>query len=219
MKQLLTIVTLLIAIPACVFAIDGQVLINQAAVNAAGGFPYKITQPGSYKLSGNLVMNTSAQPNFPGMDVAILIGANNVNLDLNGFSITVNDVLGQALGHPFYAIAESGAFSQITITNGSARVTTNTNRLVLTAINMPSSLVMTFENLNLVGKAPVLDVAPPAAHLLIAGGNSLVRRVVTDGNIDLRCPSSAIDNVAFISQAGPGCVVVNQPGSLFVGVP
>jgi hypothetical protein len=42
------------SIPA--FAVDGATLINQASVMAAGGFPYKITQPGSYKLSGNLVV-------------------------------------------------------------------------------------------------------------------------------------------------------------------
>ena len=62
------------------FAADGQILINQATVNAAGGFPYKITQPGSYKLSGNL---TVLAPNSDAID----INADNVTLDLNGFSI------------------------------------------------------------------------------------------------------------------------------------
>src|SRR5262249_13803327 len=49
-------------------------------VLAAGGFPYRITQPGSYKLTGNLTtpdINTSA----------IVVTADNVTLDLNGFSI------------------------------------------------------------------------------------------------------------------------------------
>jgi hypothetical protein len=69
---------LLFSAPA--FAIDGQVLINQATVLAAGGFPYKITQPGSYKLSGNLVV----AGNTDGID----INANNVVLDLNGFTIS-----------------------------------------------------------------------------------------------------------------------------------
>ena len=36
------------------FAVDGVVLINQSTVTAAGGFPYSITQSGSYRLSGNL---------------------------------------------------------------------------------------------------------------------------------------------------------------------
>jgi hypothetical protein len=66
--------------PACVFAVDGQALINQSTVMAAGGFPYKILQAGSYKLSGNLVVTTI------GTD-AIDIFSDNVTLDLNGFAI------------------------------------------------------------------------------------------------------------------------------------
>jgi len=62
------------------FAIDGQVLINQSTVMAAGGFPYKITQPGSYKLSGNLVV--------PANTNGIVIEANGVTLDLNGFAVS-----------------------------------------------------------------------------------------------------------------------------------
>src|SRR5579871_1593275 len=67
--------------PITASAVDGVVLINQSTVMAAGGFPYKITQPGSYRFSGNLqvtALNTDA----------IDIQANNVTLDLNGFSIT-----------------------------------------------------------------------------------------------------------------------------------
>src|SRR5579871_6824042 len=67
--------------PITASAVDGVVLINQSTVMAAGGFPYKITQPGSYRLSGNLqvtALNTDA----------IDIQANNVTLDLNGFSIS-----------------------------------------------------------------------------------------------------------------------------------
>src|ERR1700722_13317331 len=74
---LLTFV-LLAAVPT--FAVDGQVLISQATVIAAGGFPYKITQAGSYKLSGNL----SVPVNVNGIE----INASNVTLDLNGFDIS-----------------------------------------------------------------------------------------------------------------------------------
>jgi hypothetical protein len=77
--RLLVLAVVLFSISA--FAADGQILINQAAVNAAGGFPYKITQPGSYKLSGNLVASAD------GLD-AIDISANNVSVDLNGFTIS-----------------------------------------------------------------------------------------------------------------------------------
>jgi hypothetical protein len=71
-------------VPACLFAVDGQVLINQSTVMAAGGFPYKITQPGSYKLSGPLTMTTTVSGNFNSTDVAIEIESGQVTLDLNG---------------------------------------------------------------------------------------------------------------------------------------
>jgi hypothetical protein len=66
-------------VPFCAFAVDGVVLISQATIVAAGGFPYVISQTGSYRLSGNLVV--------PGNADAISITADNVTLDLNGFSI------------------------------------------------------------------------------------------------------------------------------------
>ena len=89
----------------CVFAVDGIVLINQSTVTAAGGFPYIISQPGSYRLSGPLVMNTTLAGNLSGKDVAIGIASSGVVLDLNGFSITVNNII-PSIGHPFSAIAE-----------------------------------------------------------------------------------------------------------------
>jgi hypothetical protein len=67
----------LAAIPA--FAVDGTTLINQASVMAAGGFPFTISQAGSYKLSSNLEAPAGAN--------GINIQANDVTLDLNGFTI------------------------------------------------------------------------------------------------------------------------------------
>lgn len=61
------------------FAVDGTTLINQATVLGTGGFPYHITQSGSYRLSGNLVAASSA---------AIVVSASNVTLDFNGFTIS-----------------------------------------------------------------------------------------------------------------------------------
>ena len=59
---------------------EGLVRIDQAGVKAAGGFPFNITQPGSYRLMSNLVVPATAN--------GIMITASNVFLDLNGFSIT-----------------------------------------------------------------------------------------------------------------------------------
>ena len=74
-----TIHCLVAMVPALVFATDGQVLVNQSTLTAAGG-TYTITQAGSYKLSGNLtVANIDT--------TAIIIAHDNVTIDLNGFSI------------------------------------------------------------------------------------------------------------------------------------
>jgi len=61
------------------FGSDGVVLINQAKVNTSGGFPFKITHSGSYKLSGNLVV--------PANTDAIDLLVDDVTIDLNGFTI------------------------------------------------------------------------------------------------------------------------------------
>jgi len=58
------------------FALDGQILINQSTLTAGGG-TYVISQPGSYKLTGNLT--TANSDNV----TAITITASIVTLDLN----------------------------------------------------------------------------------------------------------------------------------------
>ena len=61
-------------------AADGVIEINQASIEAAGGFPIEITESGSYRLTGNLTVddvNTTA----------IWVRTPYVTVDLNGFSI------------------------------------------------------------------------------------------------------------------------------------
>jgi hypothetical protein len=53
--------------------------IDQASVRADGGFPFKITKSGSYKLTSNLTVPAGTD----GVDIL----APDVTLDLNGFSI------------------------------------------------------------------------------------------------------------------------------------
>jgi hypothetical protein len=73
---------------------DGVIEINQAiaergAVNGdlvadPAGFPVNITQPGSYRLTGNLDVRVAVNPqNVDGINVA----TNDVSIDLNGFAI------------------------------------------------------------------------------------------------------------------------------------
>jgi len=102
-------------VPAYVYAVDGQVLINQATLTAAGG-TYPITTPGSYKLSGNL------QAKDKDTNV-IVISASHVTLDLNGFAILgttncaggLNPCAGAGTG---VGIAAAGVQFNITIRNG-----------------------------------------------------------------------------------------------------
>jgi hypothetical protein len=63
-------------------SLDGVTLIDETTITAAGGYPYQITKPGSYRLSGNLTV--------PGSEDAIHILADGVTLDLGGFSITAS---------------------------------------------------------------------------------------------------------------------------------
>jgi hypothetical protein len=80
-----TLLTLIFALTAArAFAVDGQILINQASVMAQGGFPFKIDESGSYKLSGNLVVPSGSN--------GIAISVPNVTIDLNGFSITTTPI-------------------------------------------------------------------------------------------------------------------------------
>ena len=65
--------------PPCAIA-DGRIEINQASVEAAGGFPFTITEPGSYVLTGNL--------SVPADTNGIVIDTDEITLDLNGFSIS-----------------------------------------------------------------------------------------------------------------------------------
>jgi hypothetical protein len=77
----------LAAISTSLFAADGVVLIDQNQATQGNvtpgddpGFPVTISQPGSYRLTGNLTL--------PDMNAtAILITADHVTLDLGGFSI------------------------------------------------------------------------------------------------------------------------------------
>ena len=60
---------------------DGVIEINQAKVDALGGPPFSITQAGSYILTGPLFVAGTT-------DSGIVISADGVTLDLNGFAIT-----------------------------------------------------------------------------------------------------------------------------------
>jgi hypothetical protein len=98
------------------YAVDGQILINQQKAQIGGvttgdaaGFPVTLSQPGSYRLSGNLTV-----PNQN--TTAIEVTADNVTIDLNGFSI-----LGPNLPNGFGIGVSAGSRTNVAVLNGTVR--------------------------------------------------------------------------------------------------
>lgn len=87
MRRSVLVLILLALASVSAFAVDGVVLLNQSVALAGmggcdtPGFPITICNAGSYKLSGNL---TVADANTDVIDVR----ADNVTVDLNGFTIS-----------------------------------------------------------------------------------------------------------------------------------
>ena len=88
---------LALAVTGRVSAVDGVIEINQARALAGGvtpgdspGFPVTISQPGSYRLTGNLDVRPPANPGQanPENVTAIKVTVGDVTLDLNGFVIS-----------------------------------------------------------------------------------------------------------------------------------
>src|SRR5258706_10885720 len=105
------VICLLAIARVCACAIEGQILINQSTVTAAGGFPYVISNPGSYKLTGNLSATAGKS--------AIQITTSNVTLDLNGFNLSSLGPTSGAFRDSATGILNIGNVSNITIRNGS----------------------------------------------------------------------------------------------------
>ncbi len=112
-------------------AVDGVVLISQVQALAgnvtpgdAPGFPVTISLPGSYRLSGNLTVPDANT-------IAIQIAADNVTIDLNGFSIIgpvvctfgpVPSCGGDGVGSGSGVVASVGdLYHNIKVANGTVR--------------------------------------------------------------------------------------------------
>ena len=124
--------SLFLATPAA-FAVDGVIEINQARAFAGGvtsgdtpGFPVTLSQPGSYRLTGNLATASRAV-------TAILVTADDVSIDLNGFTIActfatgaipvgcLSNAQGEGDGIAVDGVSSSDRFVRTTVTNGVIR--------------------------------------------------------------------------------------------------
>ena len=110
----------LMAIDQPAFGVDGVTEINQARATAGGvtpsdspGFPVTLDHPGSYRLTGNLVVTSENT-------TAIVISSGNVTLDLNGFAIACNTGVAPCGAGSGDGIDASGQ-ANIAIVNGTVR--------------------------------------------------------------------------------------------------
>jgi hypothetical protein len=187
MKETVLVVVSLVVATGSALAQNGVVQINQASVAATaanrstGGFPYQITQPGSYQLTGNLVVPA----NVDGIDIQ----SNNVTLDLNGFTISG----GVTCPGSVCTAAPNGivsSFANVTVRNGS--VVGFFNGVFLGGLNNLGNLV---EDIHASGNI----------NLGIAVANGVVRRNTANLNgAGINVASSTVtENVAnFNSNVG-----------------
>jgi hypothetical protein len=202
MKTLLSL-TILAALACPVYGVDGVVLINQSSALAGNvtpgdtpGFPVTISVSGSYRLSSNLIVPDPST-------TAIVITADSVSIDLNGFSI-----IGPAVcpGTSCFALVEVPA---IVSSNAGISVSNGTVRGVGTGISLrgPHSRVV-----NVAAFGNVFDgiqVSSGIVSSCTASSNGFY-------GIHTGCPSLIVMNAAFgnpsanIVTSGSGCVLVNN---------
>ena len=187
---------IVLLLPAYLAAVDGVVLINQSTVMAAGGFPYTITQPGSYKLSGNLVAPAGVN--------GIVIAASNVTLDLNGFTVG-----GPAEPScPFICSSTFGIKTQntqtaITIRNG-------------TILGFGGSIDLTSASHGLVEDLIFVPAAGGFISASVVGSSAVIHHVVASSTVVLVCPVVVAESLApSFAQQGTGCIFTGSSGTVF----
>lgn len=218
-KRILILLAFALA-PICAFAVDGVTLINQSTVLASGGFPYKITEAGSYQLSGNLIPPAGTQ--------AIVVLASNVVLDLNGFNVSCVfglNTLPTIPHHPinFNCIGDSGT----TFPSGISDVTILNGTVTLTQTEQPSNganvAVGFFATPNVIAEklhVEAINTGVSGVVLGLAFGvNSIIRHNILSGStgssngVAETCPSILEGNInTQFNAGGNGCVLINNIG-------
>jgi parallel beta-helix repeat protein len=156
---------------------DGVVLINQSDAlegyitsRDAPGFPVTISDPGSYRLTSNLI----PRPEQKGIEIA----ADDVTIDLNGFSIVTY--------HGDGITTDNVSHSNIVIRNGTIRGSATPVNLPLRFVHLIQIQVYKadFSGVVLGDNASITYSSihdNPAAGLRV-GTNSLIARNVVSGN-------------------------------------
>jgi hypothetical protein len=155
-------------------AVDGVILIDQNSF--VGGQTFKITQPGSYRLSGNLTAGLLS----PKLTSVIEINSDNVTLDLDGFNI-------DAFGLIAIQSHAKESYRNIEIRNGSV---SNAN----VGIRLPYATHVTVKDLR-ISTLDRGDTNNPRYSAIEVGMYSIVHHNTTNGDILVECPGLVTDNV------------------------
>lgn len=191
------------------YAVDGVVLIDQNRALAGNvtpgdtaGFPVTISQPGSYRLSGNLTVGTANVR-------AIQITVDNVTLDLNGFQVLCT--YDASVGFQTGCIA-SGGTNATAIRNGKIVVTTSGSSTTPAYAGLfgPASIV---EHLQIV------VTGTGTASGLTSGAHSIFRHNTVSApfrtSFAVSCPSLIEGNAnqgGGYGESGTGCTKVTNIG-------
>ncbi len=127
----LTCLTALIGFALPALAVDGVIEINEARALAGGvtpgdapGYPVTISQSGSYRLTGNLSQSNPTKN-------VIDIWANDVTLDLNGFTLKGESSCTRNANNGVVVCSNGGSYSGSGIdTSSSVRVVIRNGRIV-----------------------------------------------------------------------------------------
>jgi hypothetical protein len=206
------------------YAVDGVILIDQNHAIAGGvtpgdapGFPVTISQPGSYRLSGNLTVPTVST-------AGIVITADHVTIDLNGFSISGTVVCFQtpALCEPVSDSAGILSLSQFTkVVNGNVYGMGYGLLLNGAGSYVEKVLVDTCFWMGIYIKSGVVVnniVTRNGTVGILADGSATISGNNAIGNgqygYSLTCPTVMIGNSASLNGAN---VQANGPGCTFTG--
>ncbi|MGH7132259.1 MAG: hypothetical protein ACREJO_09975 [Phycisphaerales bacterium] len=139
--------------------VEPRTAINPVNTPGDGNSIYRITQPGSYYLTANLVV--------PQGTIGIKVTASNVTIDMEGFAILIASNATSAVA----GIAAVGTLSGITIRNGRF-----SGAFQFAAINMLDG--GTGNNLLVEGVTIVGTGAPPSGSGIYASNNYVIRGCV-----------------------------------------
>ncbi len=186
--------------PITLSAVDGVVLINQSTVMAGGGFPFKITLPGSYRLTSNL-MNAPAGKN------GIEITADDVTIDLNGFAVMTT------LGG---GSEETGICGGVPLPGEGGCITTSSHTTVLNGSVTGFGLGIVLGNGATVENVRVSS--QPGAGISVGTG-SIVKNNVSDNNngVFVACPGVVIGNVVLNQATTSSGLFTRFPGCTLIG--